>query len=322
MTEQTFTIDFELYNTEDRVENEAFSALALNPSVTMCRFVLTDDQKNLNNQRIPESEFDNIIKTGVYMPIKMAVGEIKDGHEESTPIGVISHLKKVANQIIGLAALWGRERPDDVKMIKDRYQNKQPLQLSWEMFFSESTIKEDGVEDLLGTALRAITLVGLPAYAGRTPIIAVASENKPNLEDKKLEELEKLQTEIEELKASLTAKDTELSTLQAEITVLRDYKSSIEKVKEEETKLASIKSKFSEAGVEKEETYFETNKEMLLGLSSETLDFMIQEMVSFASIQANKDPKENRASRLPPMQGKVTPTTKEMVEALKSDHKK
>jgi hypothetical protein len=288
----------------------------------MAKFVLTDDLPNANKQRIPETEFDNIIKTGVYMPIKMALGEIKDGHEDSKPIGVISHLKKVANQVIGLAALWGRERPEDVQMIKERYLKKQPLQLSWEMFFSESTINEDGVEDLKGTALRAITLVGLPAYGGRTPIIAVASENQSTLEDKKLDELEKLQKEIEDLKASITSKDAELLATQTELSELRDYKAGIEKVKEEETKLSSIKSRFVDAGVEKDETYFETNKEKLLGMPSELLDFMIQEMVSFASIQVNKDPKENKASKLPPMSGKTTYTISELAAGMLADKKK
>ncbi len=154
MEKVTYNVEFGLYDPE--AENEAFAAISLNPAVTWAKFILTDSEPNLNKQRIPETEFENLIRTGVYMPIKMALGEIKDGHDEAIPIGVISHLKRASNQIQGLAALWDRERPEDIQYIKERYTNKKPLQLSWEVFYEQAVEKEDGIADLTGTALRAV----------------------------------------------------------------------------------------------------------------------------------------------------------------------
>ncbi|GAG53488.1 unnamed protein product, partial [marine sediment metagenome] len=64
------------------------------------------------------------------------------------------------------------------------------------------------------------------------------------------------------------------------------FKTKIERLEEEIEKLDEIKDKFDVAGVEKEDVYFTENKQTLLGLDENELDFMIQEMVSFAEKQA------------------------------------
>lgn len=321
------TIDFSLIDTTNDESSLALAAISLNPAVTWTKFILTDDLPNANSQRIPVDEFDNLIKTGIYMPIKMAAGKINDGHSDSVPIGVITHLKRINNQIMGLAALWDAERPEDVSYIKDRYKNNQPLQLSWEIFYSMSETKEDGVNDLKGTILRAVTLVGMPAYEGRTPIVAVAStgntikENNSNT----MEELEQLKQKVAELETSLSGKDTELTakvteieTLNAELETLKAFKASIELEKTNAEKLDSIKTKFKEAGIERDEQYFETNKAMLLSLSAEALDFMVQDLVSFASKNTGTNT-SNSSANLPPLSGgKTTPTTDDLIEYLRS----
>jgi DNA repair exonuclease SbcCD ATPase subunit len=301
--------------------------------------VLTDNLPNANKERIPEDEFDNLIRTGIFMPIKMALGKIADGHSNATPLGVISHLKKVNNQIFGLAALWERERPEDVSYIRQRYQNKEPLQLSWEILYSDSSTNEDGVKDLKGTALRAVTLVGMPAYSGRTPIIAVASENTDNTqEENKLEELEQLQSKLTELETSLSTKDTELSNTKAELetkateldtklaelsqaleelNTLRVYKAGVEEQKEIESRFASIKTKFKEASLDKDEDYFDKNKEMLLKLPQEALDFMIQEEVAFSAKVTQ--PVATSSVKVPPITQKSNSYTHEdIAKALKA----
>jgi len=83
--------DMVKYTIEDEGDKSAFSSLNLNPSVKWARFVLTDDKPNGNKQRIPESEFRNIIQTGVFMPVKVATGSIKEGHE-ATLIHEASHM--------------------------------------------------------------------------------------------------------------------------------------------------------------------------------------------------------------------------------------
>lgn len=289
---------------QDDQDEEAQAAISQNPFVTWVKFILTDDMPNANKQRIPVEEFANIIKSGVFMPLKMAYDKINDGHEESFPVGVISHLKQHKNQVIGLAALWDKERPQDINLIREKYANKTPLQLSWEVLFKNSSIDENGITDLKDTSLRAVTLVGRPAYEGRTPIVAVAST-----EDNKLEELEKLQKDVANLTAlladresalaekiaALAAKDAELSTSSLELVELRKFKTDYDQAKAEVEAIAKIKEKFVGAGIEKDEEYFASNKQMLMSLAPEALDFMVQEMIAFSAVH-----KESGASKIEP----------------------
>lgn len=264
--------------------DEAFASVSLNPTFRWCKFILTDDQPNLNKRRIPQDEFENLIKTGIFAPIKMEKSQIGD-HEGSTPIGTITALKKENNYIKGIAALWSKERPEDVAMIKQAYDDGQPLNLSWEVLCEEKVEEPDGVFALKNTALRATTFVRLPAYAGRTPILEVSSaqEEQTISEDTELEDLEQAKTRIAELEALLAQKDSELAQLKSDNESLASFKNEIEAERIKVEKLESIRTKFVEAGITKEEAYFDTNSEKLLSMDENALDFMLQELVSFAS---------------------------------------
>jgi hypothetical protein len=161
---------------------EAFAAFMLNPTVVWAKFILTDDRKNANGQRIPKEEFDNLMRSGIHMPVKMAMGEINRGHDDSKPLGVITHLKQItlpggANAVMALAALWGEERPSDVTYIRDRFKNGEAVNVSWEILFGEKSFNKDTDSiDLRDTVLRAATIVGEPAYTGRTQFLAVAAK--------------------------------------------------------------------------------------------------------------------------------------------------
>jgi hypothetical protein len=302
------TINLELV--PEQSVDEAFASISLNPKFKWAKFILTDDLPNGNKQRIPAEEFDNIINSGVLAPIKMAEGGINDGHEGAKPIGVISHLKKVGNKIIGLAALWEKERPEDVAAIKAKADKNEPLNLSWEISYADAQVNEEGISDLHGVVLTSTTLVGIPAYAGRTPIYAVASQNNDGTEDKNVEELEKVQKELEEVKASLLQKEEELKALKTEKDTLAAFKEETEKAKADEVKYASIQEKFSKAGIKKEAKYFEDNKEFLMKLEEASLDFMLQEMVGFASM-TNPASNDSTAGQVPnfmnEQNGKATP---------------
>lgn len=289
MNSITFNTEFSFV--EEQFD-EAFASVSLNPSFRWVKFILTDDKPNLNKTRIPVEEFDNLIRTGIHAPIKMASKKIREGHEDSIPLGTITALRKDGDKVEGLAALWSLEREEDVQLIKQSYDEGKPLNLSWEVFYKDAEEEEGGVTALRGTILRATTLVGMPAYAGRTPILQVASVDK-NPEDNTLE-LEELQKQLDELKAEFETKKTELETLvsskDAEIEQLKkdnqelaQFKSEVETKKAEDEKVASIKTKFVESGIEKPEDYFETNREFLLTLDEKALDFMLQELVAFAS---------------------------------------
>jgi len=324
------------YIVEDTTSDSSeFAALNLNPTVRWAKFILTDDEPNQNKVRIPESEFSNLIKTGVFMPLKVAAGEISEGHENTFAIGVITHLKKVKNKIEGLAALWSKERPEDVDMLKTKYDNREPIDLSWEIEYADSvTNEETGIKDLLGTKLRALTIVGIPAYAGRTAITAFAS--KTNQEDSKLEELKKLQdelavangekasliSELALLKEQVTTLTTELAETKTdaeELEVLRTFKKEVDELKAKLEKVAAIKDKFSEAGLNKGEDYFTDNIEKLLEMSEETLDFMVQELVAFS---ATTTVEEEEHSSLPRIEGTGKVTIKDLAKFLRAESQK
>lgn len=312
---------------------EATSAVSMNPAVSWARFVLTDDLPNANKQRVPAEEFPNLVKTGIFMPIKMAKGEVKDGHEMSEPIGVITNLKIVVNdvaktnQVIGLAALWSRERPEDVALLKTAASKGTPINLSWEILYRNST-SVDGIEELRDVALRASTVVGKPAYENRTPILAIAAkqlfsdsmdelqaaelddntkkalldraksvlevEAQVKTEENKLDELETIKAELAEIKASLeeakglvAEKERLLSEKESELASLREFKASVEAEASKLQKMASIKEKFVSAGVTKDDTYFTEHSDFLVGMTDAALDFMLQEIVSFGKAESS-----------------------------------
>ncbi len=137
MKSTTFTTQISdiVYNENDA--GQSFAAISLNPTFAMVKFILTDDQPNANKQRIPKSEFPNLVRTGIYAPIKMALEGIKEDHSNALPIGVITHLKEEESQVLGIAALWVREREKDVKMLKEMHATGNLPQLSWEILHED-----------------------------------------------------------------------------------------------------------------------------------------------------------------------------------------
>jgi hypothetical protein len=304
MEDEKLIFDTQIEIVKSEAEGEAFASVSLNPAFNWIKFILTDDKPNLNNQRIPIEEFDNLIRTGIYTPLKMGKGKVEPGHENATAIGAISHLKKTEdNRIIGLAAIWSNENPDEYNYIKENYDKKSPLNISWEILYKNSTTDAEGITDLKDTSLKAAVLVGRPAYSGRTQILSVASETNTNSEENmELKELEEkvstLETELGVKKSELETKSTELEALKAELTKLtedtkdypelKEFKASVEREKEDNDKFEGIKTKFSEAGLVKDETYFKDNKAKLLSMTPELLDFMMQELVAFKNTTASQ----------------------------------
>jgi hypothetical protein len=83
MTENILNVlaDLQLINDND----EAFASIGLNTNFTWAKIRVCDAFANANKQRIPKEEFDNLVKTGLYAPIKIAPGSIKDGHLRFIP---------------------------------------------------------------------------------------------------------------------------------------------------------------------------------------------------------------------------------------------
>ncbi|NMC34386.1 MAG: hypothetical protein GYA36_18330, partial [Veillonellaceae bacterium] len=117
----------------------------------------------------------------------------------------------------------------------------------------------------------------------------------------KLDEIKELKDQLETVNAQLEEKaslvedlQSKLDQYESELAQLREFKSSIEQEEREKQKLEEIKSKFVEAGIEKDEQYFVDNKDKLLNADSSVLDFMIQELASFASATASKQTFEKK----------------------------
>jgi hypothetical protein len=282
------------YSLVEELENQAEAGLPLNPKIKWAKFVFTDDQRNLNDQLIPQDEFPNIIKTGVNMPIKMEASNPNGEHALATPIGVITNLSKQDNKVIGLAALWKEERPDDIALLEKSYAEKNPLKLSWELSYddTQSEVDSNGVKVLRGTTVKATTFVGRPAYDGRTNLVALASENK-NKEEKQLADnttdtstleaqVAELTSRIKGLEEALQSKDAELGTASTELTSLRDYKATRENLdaKAELTKVR--RQALKEAGFDLSDDDFNARAEKIVSMDEDTFGFYLRDMSVFA----------------------------------------
>jgi len=399
MDSKVLTIDEYISPSSSDIEMASASYTG-NKTITWAKFILTDSKPNGNYQRIPESEFSSLITSGVNMPFKMAAGRVNEGHEDALPLGVITNLVQEDDTVVALAAMWGEERPADISLLKEMMADDGAM-VSWELFYSASSFNDEtGVETLYGTTLKAATIVGRPAYEGRTPVIALSAKRKSgkwskkyidslpdtsflitgirdgsgdvvrlypfadvdgivnvsrlkksmnelsdsnlpmgvirgaiskarrlqetindasasignNLEDRTLKTVEELMKDVEILEAKVSDLEKELETKASsasnaeaelanatdELESLRAFKQEIEDMEAKQERLASITALFSEAGIEKDDEYFAENSELLLGLEQPALEFMIQELASFASQAPVTNDDENvAASKIP-----------------------
>jgi len=299
------------------MKETAVAELGLNPTLVWAKFILTDDKPNANKVRIPKEEFSNLIRSGIYMPLKMSLGEVGD-HQSSRPLGVITHLKEEtseeSNRVIGLAALWSEERPEDVDLIRDKFKNKQPLNLSWEISYREDSENSEyaGVKDLLGTVLTGVTIVKVPAYGGRTFMELFASQIEEESKENELTELKTLTELKEALEASnkqlqsqldeATQKGEELATriteleaerltpeLKAELESLKEFKQKADDEQKEAAERLAIREAFKAAELEMEDSYFEENDTVLRQMSEEALNLFIESLKATAKAQASLD---------------------------------
>jgi hypothetical protein len=287
----------------DKLEIEEMAAsasISLNPNVAWMKFLLTDDKHNANRQRIPREEFANVLRTGLFMPLKMAYGDISEGHADTFPLGVMTHLKTEGNSIQALAALWDRERHEDVEFLRSRYSEGKGINISWELTYTDEENEDDGVA-LKNVSMNAATIVGMPAYQGRTPALALSSKEKGDSMENTIEltEHERLmneqkqqyETKVSEIQASFEEVQTELVTLKPQLEDLTNFKKTIEAAEAKKEKLASIKQKFVDANLEITDEYFNERTEAFAGMSDEQLEFFIQELVAAFEKPSDKDGK-------------------------------
>ena len=314
-------------STEDmtNLPKEVLAAISRNPTLKWIKFILTDDAPNFNDQRIPKEEFANLVKTGVHMPIKMAQGFIREGHEFSVPIGSITNLIERDNFVEGIAGLWQKEFPDEIDVLQDRSSSEDKPQLSWEILYQDSNFDTDGVETFEGVMLGAATFVESPAYEGRTPVMVMASkkeaqsqnsdykivtEDYNNMEEK-LKALESeliltrsanesLTSDLVTLQENLDAAVSEKDKLATSNEELSAFKTSIEDAQEKEARLQALTKLFSESEVRLPEDYLEdeAKREQLLAMDLNDVEFLIRDLSSFSSGEEGEvEGQEGKASR-------------------------
>lgn len=312
-------------------EMAASASISLNPNVAWMKFLLTDDKHNANRQRIPREEFANVLRTGLFMPLKMAYGEISEGHDSTFPLGVMTHLKTEGNSIQALAALWDKERHEDVEFLRKHYSEGKSIDISWELTYTDEVNEDDGVA-LKNVALNAATIVGMPAYQGRTPALALSSTEKgesmdtiEKTEHDKLmtEQKQQFETKINELQTSLDSVQKELNEIKPKYDDLATFKQTIEEAEAKKTKLASIRKRFTDANLDITDEYFNERAETFAGMSDEQLEFFVQELVAAFKPKNEEDGKASisiTSKTVPPINSPKdgTITTKEIVEYLKN----
>ena len=312
---------------------EADASIALNEALSIAKFIFTDQEKNLNKQRVSEEEFDNIIKSGTYMPFKMAKAGTSLTHKASVPIGVITQMKRDGKTILGLAGLWKEEAKAEIAYLKEMISSGKVLpQVSWEILYSSSAVAEDGITDLHGCVVKGVTVVDTPAYGGRTPILAIASEDAKNKEKETItvendetvatevavsaEQVAELKQRVEDLKTQLAEKETAIASLTQEKDTLAQKVTELTNVATASEKIVTIKNKFKTAGITKPDDYFETNKERFLKYDESEVDFMLQEMVAFASTKTSE-----ASVAIPAVHASKTLSPKELGKALRESRK-
>lgn len=296
----------------------AEAAVSLNPNIQWAKIIVTDDQPNLNKQRIPLDEFENIIRTGINTPIKMTDSEISRSHKDAMGkvIGTITQLVQEETRVVAIAAFWKFERPEDVSMLKKMYLDGNPPNVSWEITYRESQVDAENVEELHGVALNGIAIVAKPAYAGRTPFVAMSSVTE---EDENVEELELAKQRITELETKVAELEVKAGEADTELTDLRAYKQNIETEKARAEKIQTIKTKFEEAGIQKDAEYFDANAEKLLAMSEDAFEFMLQELVAFKPAESAQAEDNGKNIRIPNFTKPENsrPTAKELGAALR-----
>lgn len=294
------------------------------PLLTRIKFILTTNEpynlstskKNMK-QGIREEDFDDVIRTGVGMPIKMRYLRNSVGtHLGSIPIGHISKIEKteLENGVKALAAegvLYTSEYPEEVDYLKVAYAAKEAPGISYEIRHdANKSIIENGVEWIKDLITQAATIVRSPAYGNRTAILALASNKELNSEelndelrtlitpidaDKGGKQMEEKEKEITRLTALAAEKEKALGEVNAEIEKLRgDLKTAQDDLAsaatkngelEHSIKLETRARSYAEAGLTFDEDVekAKTKKELLAKMDEEVFAAYLADLKEFAS---------------------------------------
>lgn len=200
-----------------------------NPFVSVISFILTDFLPNKNGQAIAIEEKDRIIETAKWMPFKMNVET--GGHEGAETIGPIvkTWFGNDNNRpvVYAEAIIWKLEYPEIDRFIQEKYQNQEPLAVSWELLYSDSETDQNNTQWLKNVIVTGVALVSQPAYGSyRTRILAVAEDQTTEASmiapDEQLTATNIVASATEHTLPSIEAIERELEQARAEIVQLRE----------------------------------------------------------------------------------------------------
>lgn len=154
------------------------TASQTNPLITSVEFVFTDFLPNKNKQAVALDEADNLIRTGVDMPLKADFrrGKIGD-HAFSLPVGHITAMESRGDQIIGRGIIYKDEFPELAGHLEKASSSDAGVHFSWELYHGSHIVDDAGITWFKDCVVAATTIVANPAYGGRTPLLAFASED-------------------------------------------------------------------------------------------------------------------------------------------------
>lgn len=172
------------------------------PLQTKLSLILTDFEPNGNKQAVPLSEKANLIKSALYMPLKINFdGTAYSGHTGAFPIGPITSVFEGEDNgravLFGEAIIWNEVYDDISEHLKLAF--SEGVGTSWEIYYEDGDVDANGVQWLNGCVFAGTCIVDTPAYGpNRTRVLAVAEQLKMREET-----LENLMT-VQNKKASAT----------------------------------------------------------------------------------------------------------------------
>lgn len=321
------------------IYREAQSELVgTNPLVATIRFVFADDQPDANKRVLEYSEFPDVIRTSIGMPVKMRFDGWNVGdHKGAIPIGAITSMEEETlsdthHQLVATATLWTDEYPEEVAWLRKKYEEKKAPGISYELAYSDAE-HVGGLEKIRGVITAAAAFVRVPAFGRRTPLLALASlmENPDNDEEvrKLLEdildvkggnsmdekEIERLRAEAavaDTLKAEAVTKDATIADLTAQLTAKDgELTAASEKIAtmERDQLLNDRVKKFTDAGfaLEAEAEKADKRKNLFASLSDEQFDAYLEDLIAAkpkepARAQAGFRAMASRGTELPKLE--------------------
>jgi len=200
-----------------------------NPFVSVISFILTDFLPNKNGQAVAIEEKDRIIETAKGMPFKMNL--VTGEHEDAETIGPIvkTWFGNDNNRpvVYAEAIIWKLEYPEIDRFIQEKYQNQEPLAVSWELLYSDSETDQNNTQWLKNVIVTGVALVSQPAYGTyRTRVLAIAEDQTTEASmiapDEQLTATNIVASATEHTLSSTEAIERELEQARAEIAQLRE----------------------------------------------------------------------------------------------------